>query len=90
MMASKEVSAFSVQSADFLQECQLKYISNKYISIAHLRGKLYYGCARLSAIIKLLVLDRRIEFTRTEVETGSFMNNSPVKWVFGLFLSKGK
>lgn len=28
-MASKVVSAFSVQRADFLQDCQLKYVSNK-------------------------------------------------------------
>lgn len=90
MMASKEVSAFSAQSADFLQDCQLKSISKKRWAhpTAHLRGKLYCGCVRLSVIVNLLFLGRRVEFIRTELETGSFMNNSAVKWVFGLFYLK--
>lgn len=41
-------------------------------------------------IINLLLLCRKVEFIRAEVEAGSFINNSSVKLVFGLFLFKGK
>lgn len=35
MIASKEVSAFCAQSDDFLQDCHLKYILNKWWAQLH-------------------------------------------------------
>lgn len=53
---------------------------------AHRKGKLYCGCPSLSAIISLHLLGSKIEFIRTGVEKWSFMDNSIMKWVFGLLL----
>lgn len=54
---------------------------------AHLRGMLYCRCLS-PATVSLLLLGGKVEFIRTGVEKGSFMDNSNVMWVFGILLLK--